>query len=189
MNTEKVNEEIGWLKKLSEGLKTLNPEKFAYERFVTKYDYQTDCGTVCCAYGWMPRFVPESGVKWEHVIEASTFGNTRKNIHMSKVSSETFSEIQAIENVTTQHTHRIRGSHLISFMFYGTDSYSFLKDDILFLLNEYKSIKNIDSDLIISDYQKFFGAFRRYNLECILNRIDVSISLLEKHVLTQNGEQ
>lgn len=45
------------------GLKTLKEEEFDYSEFVTKF--KNGCGTVCCAWGWMPRFVPEAGVKWD----------------------------------------------------------------------------------------------------------------------------
>ena len=56
------------LKKLVAGLRTLRPSEFIYSSFVSKYDRKNECGTVCCAWGWMPKFVPESGVRW--VLEA-----------------------------------------------------------------------------------------------------------------------
>ena len=52
------------LKKLVAGLKTLGDSEFLYSSFVRKYDEENECGTVCCAWGWMPKFVPEAGVKW-----------------------------------------------------------------------------------------------------------------------------
>lgn len=59
----KLKEELNWVQKLADGLRTLKPKQFNYHDFITKYN--EDCGTVCCAYGWMPKFVPEAGVRWE----------------------------------------------------------------------------------------------------------------------------
>ena len=59
----KLKKELDWLQKLNDGLRTLKPEQFKYSQFIS--ESHDDCGTVCCAYGWMPKFVPESGVKWE----------------------------------------------------------------------------------------------------------------------------
>lgn len=50
--------------KLVTGLKTLDESQFKYEEFVSEYDKDNHCGTVCCAWGWVPAFVPESGVRW-----------------------------------------------------------------------------------------------------------------------------
>lgn len=44
------------------GLKT---GEFAYQHFVTSYDPENLCGTVCCIMGWYPKYFPESGLDWE----------------------------------------------------------------------------------------------------------------------------
>lgn len=54
--------------KLVQGLKTLDESQFDYEVFVSEYDAKNNCGTVCCAWGWMPKFVPESGVTWNYGV-------------------------------------------------------------------------------------------------------------------------
>ena len=59
------------LQKLVAGLRTLRPSEFLYSSFVTKYDTENQCGTVCCAWGWMPKFVPEAGVKWDLGLTSS----------------------------------------------------------------------------------------------------------------------
>ena len=64
---EKITD-LELLKKLVAGLKTLEDSQFKYRPFVSQYDRKNECGTVCCAWGWMPKFVPESGVRW--VLEA-----------------------------------------------------------------------------------------------------------------------
>lgn len=54
------------LTKLVTGLKTLEPEEFNYDKFITKHKFDENnniCGTVCCAWGWVHKFVPEIGVK------------------------------------------------------------------------------------------------------------------------------
>lgn len=56
--------------KLVVGLKTLKEEEFNYKSFVSRYDFKNICGTVCCAWGWVPKFAPESGIVWE--IEEGT---------------------------------------------------------------------------------------------------------------------
>ena len=53
------------LKKLVAGLRTLHPSGFNYTMYVTEWDRKHECGTVCCVWGWMPKFVPEAGVKWD----------------------------------------------------------------------------------------------------------------------------
>ena len=52
------------LKKLAEGLKTLKEEEFYYKTYIS--ESKDDCGTVCCAIGWAPRFIPESKVNWKN---------------------------------------------------------------------------------------------------------------------------
>lgn len=94
MNKEKLNTELGYLEKLAAGLKTLKEEQFEYIDFVSEFDKENECGTVCCAWGWMPRFVPESGLLWEEC------GN------MSESPEDFFYEIKPEE---------------VWFMFYGDD--------------------------------------------------------------------
>ncbi len=50
--------------KLVQGLKTLDESQFDYSEYVAEYDNYKDCGTVCCAWGWVPALVPESGIRW-----------------------------------------------------------------------------------------------------------------------------
>jgi hypothetical protein len=38
--------------------RTLTPEQFDYSNWVSKKDEETQCGTVCCLGGWMPRVSP-----------------------------------------------------------------------------------------------------------------------------------
>lgn len=56
--------------KLLEFLKTLNNDQFDYSQFVAIYDHKQQCGTVCCAAGWLPKVFPQEwelafdGVRW-----------------------------------------------------------------------------------------------------------------------------
>lgn len=50
------------LKKLAEGLKTLEEKEFRYAAYIS--ENKGECGTVCCAIGWAPRFIPESKIVW-----------------------------------------------------------------------------------------------------------------------------
>ena len=40
-------------------LETLDEQQFNYEVYVTDFDKETNCGTVCCVGGWFPRIFPE----------------------------------------------------------------------------------------------------------------------------------
>lgn len=54
---------VKMLRKLLEGVKTLDDIQFDYSRYVSEQD-SDGCGTVCCFIGWAPRFIPEIGYKW-----------------------------------------------------------------------------------------------------------------------------
>lgn len=45
-----------------EKIKTLKPEQFNYDAFVT--EGKDGCGTTCCVAGWYPIWFPESKLKW-----------------------------------------------------------------------------------------------------------------------------
>lgn len=41
---------------------TLKEEQFNYGNFI--YEFENECGTVCCIAGWYPKWFPDSGLKW-----------------------------------------------------------------------------------------------------------------------------
>jgi len=84
------------LKKLVAGLKTLGDSEFLYSSFVRKYDEENECGTVCCAWGWMPKFVPEAGVIWG--LKSNWLNTTKHPFEVLEIDGD-----------------------LIDFMFYGQD--------------------------------------------------------------------
>lgn len=45
-------------------LKELRPDQFKYDSFVSKSEGE-NCGTVCCAAGWYPKWFPEAGLRWK----------------------------------------------------------------------------------------------------------------------------
>jgi hypothetical protein len=51
------------LLKLAEFLEQLPSEDFNFNSFVEEYDVQNECGSVCCAIGWMPHVFPDL-CKW-----------------------------------------------------------------------------------------------------------------------------
>lgn len=59
-----MNQEIGnkRLLKVATFLRTLKPKQFYFGKFVHSFDVKKECGTVCCAYGWLPKIFPRS---WE----------------------------------------------------------------------------------------------------------------------------
>ena len=57
--------QLGWLKKLSDGLKTLKPNQFITNSVdIKEYDFKNNTGLICSAFGWMPKFVPESRARY-----------------------------------------------------------------------------------------------------------------------------
>lgn len=55
------------LLKLVDFLKNLSPDKFDFSEVVTECDYN-NCGTVCCAIGWLPAIFPDE-VEWRRRVE------------------------------------------------------------------------------------------------------------------------
>jgi hypothetical protein len=55
-------------------LDNLPPEKFNFDRYVTKHE--NGCGTVCCAIGWFPQIFPEIWI-WKpigrNILHPGTF--------------------------------------------------------------------------------------------------------------------
>lgn len=47
------------LLKLAEFLEQLPSESFDFSSFVDSYDQEKECGSVCCAIGWMPKVFPD----------------------------------------------------------------------------------------------------------------------------------
>ncbi len=52
------------LNKLADFLDKLSAPKFNFENVISAYDGFKECGTVCCAVGWMPVVFPRL-VKWD----------------------------------------------------------------------------------------------------------------------------
>lgn len=65
------------LELILEKIKTLKPKQFNFAHFVSDYDEENGCGTVCCIVGWFPKFFPKSGFKWKD-------GELRSEIYETK---------------------------------------------------------------------------------------------------------
>ena len=186
VNLHLLDKEIKWLKKLSSGLKTLDDSQFYYGDYVLHSD--SNCGTVCCAFGWMPKFVPESGVVWE----------ISDNIHEKQLSvnqfhKETFPTIFNCTISVTDGSMSIRfgGFSLLSFMFLGYGGIDFIWDNVNYtpekdamysraIATEILKNGNKECESINIDYIERFGN-RGYSssLEQVINRIDYVAKLLE----------
>jgi hypothetical protein len=44
---------------------TIKPEEFRFNEFVSKFDKESGCGTMCCIAGWFPKYFPNSGFYWK----------------------------------------------------------------------------------------------------------------------------
>lgn len=60
------------LLKLAAFLRELPLEKFDINQVVTSWDFENDCGFVCCAIGWTPQIFPEL-VAWTGGVGWSSF--------------------------------------------------------------------------------------------------------------------
>lgn len=60
MNKQEIIKEI---KHRLELYKTIKPEEFNFRWFITSYDFDADCGAICCLWGWEPKLT--GVVKWE----------------------------------------------------------------------------------------------------------------------------
>lgn len=58
MNIERLN-------KIAEFLDKLGPENFDLQNFVTSFDIDNHCNSVCCAVGWFPAIFPED-FDWDY---------------------------------------------------------------------------------------------------------------------------
>jgi len=61
---------------LRDALAVLDDSAFHFSDFVTEYDQENKCGTVCCAAGHLPAIDPENW-KWVAYEEDIGNGNTR----------------------------------------------------------------------------------------------------------------
>ena len=162
--------DISWLEKLIDGLKTLEEDEFSYEQFVTKSN--SECGTVCCAFGWMPKFVPESGVKWK--VSAVSKGKSAK--YVATVNKDPECVFKAIS---------IYNPLYINFMFYGLgmnlNNKSILARHIIIAHSLFLEETKL-SDLNLSQFNEKFGSGLHANLNQVINRIEFII----KHLKTRN---
>ena len=157
---DELKKQLSWLEKLLNGLKTLTADEFDYNHYVSKFDKSNHCGTVCCAFGWMPRFVPESGVEWSNT-----------SIWMYNGSpTTTFSEISW---------------GFIRFMFYGG---YIINSDLGEIHEEFgKRLQTLASDELLL---KTFGGelkSRSYNanLKQVTNRVEIVLNFHKS--LMSNG--
>ena len=69
---------------LAKFLNTLQPKQFNFQSWVTEFDSNINCGTVCCAVGWMPKVFPHD-VKWSVVTQRSI--TLRNHQHLNNPTS------------------------------------------------------------------------------------------------------
>lgn len=59
------------LKATIDKMETLSESQFNYLNIVTKFDFQENCGTVCCVAGWYPVWFPKEGFQYEIIYSDS----------------------------------------------------------------------------------------------------------------------
>lgn len=67
MKTKLLLQFADWLEQ------NIKPEQFKFSRVVSEWDEEHQCGTVCCAMGWLPLFnasldQSKSSVMWDHSL-------------------------------------------------------------------------------------------------------------------------
>ena len=173
MSRDKLNIEIDWLKKLSEGLKTIKDDEFKYHSVISKCDADNTCGTVCCAYGWMPKFVPESGVEWIKIN--SVVGDAYVSIN--KVPDQIFNTIFNTQFMVHEKLYFV-GNALLDFIFYGTKDITGYSDYGLSSTLEIEMIEYAEHNG--ASVAEFFGSNKwNINLNKARNRIKFAIHLMQ----------
>lgn len=65
---------INEIKAAYERYKTIKPKDFNFRWFVSEYDEENKCGTICCLWGWEPKFGVLKDVKWSDPdMEVATY--------------------------------------------------------------------------------------------------------------------
>ena len=161
-----MDKQINYLHKLVQGLKTLEERQFKYSSFVAHYEVDDSgniCGTTCCAFGWLPKFVPEAGVTWQNVIhgecEMSIYGYY--SVSVIDIVRKTFSAIDV---------------DIVDFMFLGNhfDPYN---------IEQYYGADSVISEFFNScDTNDItnFGSGMSANLTQVINRIETVIDFFTK---------
>lgn len=52
------------LEKILGKVKQLQPHEFDFSKYITKFDFENKCGTVCCVLGYFPKWFPNCGVAY-----------------------------------------------------------------------------------------------------------------------------
>ena len=146
-----LNTQLKFLDKLLVGLKSIDDSQFLYSQFVYDYEIGADnslCGTVCCAYGWMPKFVPEAGVRW-------IYGGINE-VTVTPVPATLLDKI-----------HR----RIVGFMFYGSDLLPMMRCHA-------DKLSHMNPALIESDsFMRVFGLSHTSCLSQVINRIEAVLHL------------
>ena len=168
---KKIEHEIGWLNKLVFGLRSLRESEFDYSEYVS--ETKNECGTVCCAFGWMPKFVPESGVKWE---ETYIINNLKTSINKCPV--QTFGGISRLKLKTSVSINRI-GIKIVEFMFNGV-----IDDFLLSKLDEIYTNHRLGVSGMSAEDK--FGKSNIHEVSKIqaIRRIEASILFIEMAIKT-----
>jgi len=114
MRLKKVLERLRKTIKLS---KKLKDEQFNYKRFVTEFDYENNCGTVCCIAGHYPNWGIDI-LKYD--------SNTILNITPSDTKCQLMSNIK----YQLEDYHGLSGE-LISALFYGRNIDGTFTDELV----------------------------------------------------------
>lgn len=84
----KREEILSEMKAALERYRTIEEDQFYFGAFVNKYDAANNCGTICCLWGWEPKFkvLP---VKWINNTYSLSINN-KSFISLSKEPSDVF---------------------------------------------------------------------------------------------------
>jgi hypothetical protein len=62
MSKEKVLAEI---KEFREAFNKIKPDQFEFDTYVSKFNDDLTCGTICCLWGWIPQIAPEIAERYD----------------------------------------------------------------------------------------------------------------------------
>ena len=175
---EEITKEIGWLKSLYKGLESLDEMDFAYDQFITEIDPETKCGTVCCAFGWMPKFVPESGLEWKYEDKFTRLNRSPMGLFKSISAIESANDLTVYCVFDTTRTFRI-GQVLIEFIFEGRTIDNTIANELIDVYDSYHNNSTKSS-------RDIFGHAYEVDLGQAMTRILAITLFLEKAVAENN---
>jgi hypothetical protein len=111
------------LLKLADFLTNLKPSEFDFSEIVGEFDYDNNCGTVCCAIGWLPVVFPEEAVWVDELSITSTLISNNGAFNTTQSIFE-ITEEESVGLFEPNAQYKLRDKFNV-----GVDVFPYLDDD------------------------------------------------------------